>query len=521
MLQQRVKLAKIKYLVVFLLLLGLVGSSLSPVWAGEPNMQEIKRLLDMYYVKQVDWSKLTDKDLEELLEALGDPYTSYLTPAQFDSLTTSLSGSFGGVGIHIENVEGFVTVISPIKDTPAYEAGLLPQDRIIFVDNFNVVGVPMEQVLTLIRGEPGTRVTLRVLRGQERLTFELTRQLIRVDSVRQELLEGDIGYIRIITFGQGTVQEVREALTDLDRQGARGYILDLRFNGGGYLDAALELAELFIPAGPIVHVVDRTNRQWVYRASGRNLFNFVNPATANPQVGSLAPRPLAVLINEGSASASEIFAAAIRDNGQGVLVGTPSFGKASVQTLLEVSGGGVLKVTTAYYLTPLRENINGVGLTPQLIVESYDDQLPKAGELIREWLDKRPQGQRKSISLFIQQPYALVNGQRVALDGVPFLENGRAYVPLRFVSQELGMQVHWLQSVGKIKVTKGNQVAVFTPGSHVALLPNRQVVFDAPVLIRDNRSYIPIRLLLDIFGGQVEWLGEKGELRIDYLLLNE
>ncbi|MBS4026718.1 MAG: PDZ domain-containing protein [Clostridia bacterium] len=487
-------------LAVLVLALALIPS-LSPAWADtEASLEEVRGWLKYYYVNPIDWNGVDQSSLESMLNSLGDPYTNYLSPKEFDSFLMGLGGSFGGIGIYIEEVSGFVTVVSPMKGTPAYMAGLKSQDRIIKVNGLNVVGAPVSQVVDLIRGEPGTIVVLTVLRGDQELTFKIVRDFIKIATISAEMMEDGIGYIKITSFGETTSTEMKKLMAELDKAGALGYIVDLRYNGGGYLDSALEIADLLVPKGHITHTVDRSKRTQTYSVTGKG-----------------STKPLVLLVNEGSASGSEILAAAVLENGAGVLVGTTTFGKASVQAMVPLDNGSYLKLTTAYYLTPKGNNINGVGLKPTVVVEEYNEQLPRAKEILANLIANKYQLTSTAlISLFINNDKGLVNGEEVALSEKPFIENGRTYVPLRFVGESLGLKVEWQQETGKILLHQAGEAIVFTPGSTTAQRGGQEYSFDAPVVLRNNRSYLPVRFLIEMIGGNVNWQQDAG--RVDIIL---
>jgi carboxyl-terminal processing protease len=488
---------------------------------SEPSIDEIKFWLENNYVEQIDWSKIDDSSLEKLFKSLNDPYTSYLTPKELDGLLTNLGGSFGGIGIYIEQIEGYVVITAPIQGYPADKAGLKPQDKIIKVNEIEVVNVPINQVVELIRGEPGTIVILTVIRGNNELRFSIIRELIEIKSVEGKLLDGKIGYIKLTMFGEKTAAELRQLLSLLDRQGALGYILDLRYNGGGYLDTALDIADMLLPKGkPILHVVDRSKQQQTYQANesrpGRLVFR-IGPELEVENSSREREKPLVVLVNKGSASAAEILAAAIKENGAGVVVGTETFGKASVQQLVNLSGGGMLKMTTAIYLTPMGNNINGTGLTPNVYIAEDEQQLAEATVILTKWLrNKHKELFSPALTLFVGEHRSYVKGQEIALAEAPFVEGNRTYVPIRYVSESLGLQVYWNETEQVIAIGKDNQIIKMKPNSNIAVIGNQQYTFDAPIIIKGSRSYLPIRFLIELIGGQLDWIAENKQINIWY-----
>lgn len=504
--RQLIRYQKIVGIVLALLLIvgAMPAAAASAADAGqksqEPNIEEVKFWLDLLYVRPIDWEKIDDSSVESIFESLGDKYSSYLTPTAFEDLSTRLGGSYGGVGIYIQQVEGYVTVTAPIEGSPADRAGLQPGDRIIKVDGVDVVDTPLEQVVSMIKGEPGTEVELTVLRGDKELLFNLTRDEVRVHSVTGKMLEDGIGYIRIHSFGENAVDELKAELARLDEAGALGYIIDLRNNGGGYLTSALELADVLVDKGPIVHVVRRSQIVRTYTTSTEGI-----------------DKPLVVLVNKGSASAAEILAAAIRETGHGILVGTETFGKASVQRIVGLSNGGKLKVTTAHYLTPNKTNINEVGLKPTFYVEGMEQQLAKAREVLKVAIE---QEKRKpavpTVQLFIGKDTGFVRGNEVALEVEPFIARGRAYVPLRFICENLGLQVQWQEAGNTIEIFGAGKKIFLSPGSSRVHLNGKARELAAPVMVRAGHSFVPVRFFIQLLDGEVKWIAKSRQVNIFY-----
>lgn len=309
---------------------------------------------------RVDPQKLLYYALKGLMFGLKDPYSVALEPKEFKHLKESMSGgNFGGVGIYIEldrSHKNQLVVVEPIDDTPAARSGLKPGDWILKINGVSTKGIDIEVAANRIRGLKGSQVTLEVQpkgKGPHK-NVTMTRSTIHVKSATGKMLPGGIGYIRLRFFGEDTGPEVEEALTALERKGLKGLILDVRNNGGGYINAAQETCSQFLPSGQVVvSVVGRKRDKEVSRSSGSTHRNV----------------PMVVLINGYSASASEITAGALQDTHTAVLMGTKSFGKGTVQTLEDLPGGGALKFTIAHYLTPSGRNINKKGIKPDIEVK--------------------------------------------------------------------------------------------------------------------------------------------------------
>ncbi|OWL86695.1 S41 family peptidase [Halopseudomonas aestusnigri] len=308
------------------------------------------------YVEPVDDATLLENAIRGMLEGL-DPHSAYLTPEDYTGLQDSTEGQFGGLGIEVGQEDGFLKVVSPIDDTPAAEAGIEAGDLIIKIDDQPVKGMSLMDAVDSMRGEPGSEVRLTLVRGEGR-PFEvtLTRAIIKVKSVKTEELEPGYAYLRVTQFQINTGDEVRAAINRLNANGQlKGLVLDLRNNPGGVLQAAVEVVDSFVDSGLIVYTKGRLS----------NAEMRFNATSANPS-GSV---PLVVLINGGSASASEIVAGALQDLGRGVIMGTDSFGKGSVQTVLPLNNDRALKLTTALYYTPSGRSIQAQGIVPDIRVE--------------------------------------------------------------------------------------------------------------------------------------------------------
>lgn len=321
------------------------------------RLSDVLSLLEARYYKADkgrDLRGLIDAAIFGMVSSLGDPYTSYMLPEEYEKVTRSMEGTFGGIGVTIERVGQYITIISVMDGLPAQAGGLKAKDRIVRVGDENILGASLDRASSLIRGPVDSEVKLRIEReGTGQFDVTLKRQVVTVHVVESRMLESGIGYINIKTFNNDNVsQEVKEAYEALKAQGLDGLVLDLRNNGGGLLNEAVCVAGMFVPPGTIVTVKER----------GR-------PTRRIKHDGLPDPIALAVLTNEGTASGSEIVAAAIQDRGTGVVVGTHTFGKGLIQTIYRLDGDYALKITTGEYLTPAGRSIHGIGVIPDVIVE--------------------------------------------------------------------------------------------------------------------------------------------------------
>ena len=334
---------------------------------------EVMDRIKAAYVEPVDDKTLLENAIKGMLGNL-DPHSAYLEPEAFAELQESTSGEFGGLGIEVGTEDGFIKVVSPIDDTPASKAGIQPGDLIVKIDGQPTKGLSLMEAVDKMRGKAGSKINLTLVReGGKPFDVELTRAVIKVKSVRSQLLEDGYGLIRISQFQVNTGEEVGKALATLRKDTGkklRGLVLDLRNNPGGVVQAAVEVADHFLKKGLIVYTEGRI-------ANSELRFN-ADPADASEGV------PLVVLINGGSASASEIVAGALQDHKRGVLMGTDSFGKGSVQTVLPLNNDRALKLTTALYFTPNGRSIQAQGIVPDIEVARAKLTREDGGELIKE-----------------------------------------------------------------------------------------------------------------------------------------
>ena len=337
-----------------------VGSS------GLP-LNELRNFSDIFarvksdYVEDVDDKTLLEHAIRGMLSGL-DPHSTYLDPDEYKELKIGTTGKFGGLGIQVGMEDGFVKVISPIDDTPAFHAGLESGDLIIRLDDKSVKGMSLNDAVKIMRGEPGTDIKLTVIRegADKPLPFTVTRDIISVNSVKSRILEPDYGYVRISNFQSKTARDLVTELGNLKKTNEnelKGLVLDLRNNPGGVLSAAADVSDAFINSGKLVYTKGRIeNSDFEFNAKPGDIMNGL---------------PLVVLINGGSASASEIVAGALQDHHRAVIMGSKSFGKGSVQTIQELRSGGAVKITTARYFTPSGRSIQGEGITPDITLDRY------------------------------------------------------------------------------------------------------------------------------------------------------
>ena len=355
------------------LLIGLAAAfCLGPLWvahAGQAEnavqlpIEDLKIFAEIFgkiksdYVEDIDDSQLLNDAIKGMLDGL-DPHTVYLDPDSFREMNIDTHGEFGGLGLEVTMENGVIRIVAPIDDTPAHKAGLKSGDLIISMDGVQVKGLSLGESVSLMRGKPGSEIVLTIVRKDRPEPFEVTlkRAIIQLESVRAELLETGFGYVRVIQFQIGTATSLRQQLARLAREAGtalKGLVLDLRDNPGGVLDGAIQVSDTFLRDGLIVSTRGRAeDSEGTFSASPKDYLN---------------DAPLVVLVNGGSASASEIVAGALQDHGRALILGTTTFGKGSVQTILPMLNGAALKLTTARYYTPNDRSIQATGITPDVV----------------------------------------------------------------------------------------------------------------------------------------------------------
>lgn len=324
----------------------------------------VVRLVQRDYVRPVTPDKLTEEALKGMLSRL-DPHSDYMDEQEFKDAQADISGEFGGLGIQIAQEHGVPKIISPIDGTPAARAGLQPGDLIVEIGSKSTHGMSLTEIVRVLRGKPGTDVTITIARpNQKAFQVTITRQIIQVATVKSKLEPNGIAYVRITEFGGETPQDLDKTLNDLKRQAGgklRGLVLDLRNDPGGLLTSAVSVAGDFLKGGTVVTIKGR-------QAADNHVYSVPSAETILPDT------PMVVLINGASASASEIVAGALQDHHRAKIIGTQSFGKGSVQTIIPLAGHGALRLTTALYYTPAGRSIQGQGITPDVVVEAPKDE---------------------------------------------------------------------------------------------------------------------------------------------------
>ena len=322
----------------------------------EGKLNAIDSVLESFYFGDVDDETAKDNIYKAYLSSYGDKYTMYYTADEYKALKESTNGKFYGIGAVCQlSGEGGVLLVDVYDNGAGYQAGLRSGDRVVNVDGRDITDMELSSAVALIKGDKGTSVTLEVIRGTERLTFSAVRDAVEAKTVSYTLLDNNIGYLSISQFEEVTTKQFKAAVEDLQSQGMKGLVIDIRNNPGGLLDTVVGMLKYMLPDGLIVYTEDKQGNRKEYKGQDNGEFNL----------------PLAVIVNGNSASASEIFAGAIQDYGKGTIIGTQTYGKGIVQTVKPLTDGSAIKFTIAKYFTPKGQDIHGKGVTPDMVVE-YD-----------------------------------------------------------------------------------------------------------------------------------------------------
>ncbi len=347
------------------------------------KVHTLESYISTYFLDDIDNEKMADAVYKGVVNGLGDKYAAYYPEKEYKQIQEKNQGSYCGIGVYIamDDETGLVKVLKPFRDSPFVKAGGKEGDLIYKVDGKDMTGKEISEVQSFVKGEKGSKVEMTLIREKKQVNITVIRDEIKEETVAYRMLPGEIGYVQVAGFDGVTVEQFGNAVDDLEKQGQKAMIIDLRNNGGGLLDSAVKMLDKLLPKGLVVYSQEKTGKKYEFFAQEDDEFT----------------KPLVILVNENSASASEVFAGAMQDKGTGVLMGTQTFGKGIVQTIFELEDKSALKLTTAKYYTPLGRNIHGKGLTPDVKVElsekletlsdgktEVDSQLKKAWEYLKK-----------------------------------------------------------------------------------------------------------------------------------------
>ncbi|TJY44245.1 S41 family peptidase [Cohnella pontilimi] len=464
----------IRYVLALLLSVALSGIfTISNAGAATTEqVNEVRNLLEQYHLNKPDNSNLNDAVIDAMVESLHDPYTEYFNEEEWKRFSDSLEQTFVGIGIVMAEEAGGIYIEDVILGSPAEKAGLLPGDQIVSAEGKSVKGLALPEVQQKLRGEEGTLLKIGISRNGKTLTFTITRKSIQLPVATGQMMGDGIGYLSLSGFTSDAGELFRNQLVRLEQAGMKSLIIDLRNNGGGYVNAAQQIAALFLKDGVLAHMKDR---------DGKDI--------PLPVQGEGRKYPVTILVNGGTASASELLAGALQDYGVAKLTGTQTFGKGVVQSIIPLESGGVLKVTVQEYFTPKGRTVNKKGLTPNHVVEGSGEQL------IRGFRDAGG----RALTLKAGKGSVVVNGIRAA-EREPAIQQGKVwYVNLRLAAAMAGAELTY--DLKNRKITVKSKTKSYTLN-----------INDKRLLIRNGWSLIDTRALNSLFanvtaqttGGQLQ-----------------
>lgn len=421
----------------------------TPVVFGESveQLQEVRELLEKYHLSKPDSEALNEDEIDVLVDSLNDPYTEYFDEEEWQMFNSALEQTFVGIGIVMEEDNGVVSIEEVLADSPAESAGLMSGDRIISADDQDLNGKTVSEIQEEVRGVEGSELVLGISRGGKALKFSIVRKSLHLPIVTTRLLGDGVGYLALSGFTSDAGDQVKKGLAKLENEGMTSLVLDLRNNGGGYVTAAQSIAGLFVKEGVLAHMRDRDGND--------------NPLVVN---GSTKPYSVVILVNGNSASASELLAGALRDYGVAKIVGTNTYGKGVVQSLIPLESGGMLKITIQEYFTPTGRKVDKVGLKPDLVLEGTTEQLIGAF---------RSAG-GKMVSLMTDKSTLIVNGLRISQQDVFTKESNGWHINMRLAALMLGAKLKYDSKKQEITLTKGTIAhAIKTKDSRVSIVDGK------------------------------------------------
>lgn len=479
-----------KYFFIFFLCLFLTAGTI-PGYASEDPEKAKKTIFEVFeYLKE---NHINHPKVDELMngavwgmiDTLDDPYTAYLTEDDLDQLTEQLDGDYEGVGLYLEGQPDYPRVQEVFPGSPAAEAGITAGDIIKKVDGVDIRGWPLATAVEKIKGPEGTEVVLVIDRKGTDLNFRLKRAHLNAPTIETKIIGSNTGYIAIKSFGLKTPEHFKEGLNNLLARNIGGLAIDLRDNTGGYLDAALQIAEVFLKPDTVVVITKNYDGTVVRHLAGKD----VKPVRL----------PMVVLINSKSASSSEILVGALQDNEVAALVGETTFGKGVAQSIIRLKTGGALKITTTEYTTPKGKKVNDRGIKPDFPVYTRELQLPFALGILEP-------GQKQLI-FTLGKSEVMVGSERILSRNSPVVKNDAVYLPLRFTLEAMGYVVAWEQDSGSISARKRDEKLV-VPAGGSPLVNGREVNINSLVFTEEGVAFIPLELVKEL-GYSVKQTGDR------------
>jgi carboxyl-terminal processing protease len=440
---------KIQWLTLIVSIVLILSLVLTPMTASAAMSayDEVKYYLSNYHVSGITEEQLTAPTIDGMIKQLNDPYTVYFTKEEADSFTSSINQSYVGIGVRINDSDKGVYVVEVFQGSPAEAAGIKAGDIFYSVNGVLSKGKKTDVLVTEVKGPEGTTVKVVMVRDGKQVTFNMIRKPIQIPVVTQHWFkDGKVGYLNISSFSSNLKEDVYKSLTQYEKSGMKSLVLDLRNNPGGYLNAAKDLAELFSEKGILIHTKDRNGLD--------DPIIYTNGRKVNYKI--------IVLVNENSASASEVFTGVVQDYKLGTTIGTKTFGKGSVQQLVDLSqsNGGMLKITVEEYLTPLQRKVNKTGLTPDIVVQGSIPQM----------LTALNQAMVNPIHLQFNEKTTLISGYTINEPVTTVSKNGTTYIPSRIAAALTGSALAWNATNGQLSLKSAAKNNVYTLAAKTALL---------------------------------------------------
>lgn len=476
--KRNIKKALLRKVIPAVLSLSLLIPAATPAWAAESgSLTEVLNLLEQNHVSAPNGSQLSDMAIKAMIDSLKDPYTVYFTPEDLQSFEAAVENQYVGIGVRVAMEEDGLYITEVFGGSPASQAGLQAGDLIVKVEGESTIGKPLGEVTSQIIGLPGTKVNLQMTRNGEPKDLTMERQKVQVPSVMAGQFQPGIGYLKVIGFSSDADEKMSKELAALKEQGIQSLIVDLRDNPGGILETAQQMARLFVKEGTLMHTKDRDNVDDPVKITN----------------GTTQPFPVYFLVNENSASASEVLTGALQDYGVIKVIGTKTYGKGSVQQVVPLQSGGALKLTIQEYLTPKLRKVNGIGIEPDVKVEGGDvPQLLKA---------LRMAGASR-IDLTLKRLNLTVNGLAVE-NAFPVLrEQGQTYVPSRVLAALVGGTVDWNEANRSVRI--GSAGGPFEFGSA-----------GGDLLLKDGTGFVSLRQAATVWSS-LNWSDDGRNLTIGF-----
>lgn len=451
----------------------LMGSAPAAFAATEAQTEDVKKLLEEYHLSAPTDEDLNDAAIQGMVESLQDPYTEYFTDDEWKDFSNYLARTYVGVGLVCAADGGKLYVQDVIPSSPAAKAGISPGDAIVAVSGKNVEDKSLLELNELLAGKEGTTVQIKINRNGNPMTFTLTRASVQVPIASSKMLDSGIGYLSLSLFSSDAADKFNQELAKLESAGMKSLIIDLRDNGGGYVDQAQKIADNFIKEGELAHLTDRDGKDHPIELQGQT-----------------KPYPVYILVNENTASASELLSGALQDYGVATLIGTQTYGKGVVQQIMKVPSGGVLKVTIEEYYTPKGRKVDHTGITPDNVVKGNAQQLMAA---------IRAAGGNPSV-LTAGKGSVVVDGIRLQASNLVTRKNGVPYVNLKLASAFLGGKAQYNAK------TRMLDVSIVGKTNHLSLS-------DSHLILRDGVSSIDMRLLAK-WAPELHWSDANGSLKL-------